>query len=53
MLGAPFGGKMRGGHDGLESKALSLDHAAERHRWRWDLFAVMTTVASVTGCLIC
>jgi hypothetical protein len=24
MLGAPFGGTMRGGHHGLESKALSL-----------------------------
>ena len=39
-LGAPLGGTTRGGHQGVESCSVFLDHAAELRRWWRNLFSV-------------
>ncbi len=39
MLGASFGGTMRGGHQGLEFKRVVLDHTTEGWSGRRQLFA--------------
>ena len=38
-LGAPFGGTMRGGHQGFEVRSLFVDHTAEFRNGGWNLFS--------------
>ena len=47
-LGAPFGGTMRGAHQGCDSEA-SLDHAAEFRIGRRKLFSIQHLPGNAAG----